>query len=171
MERAVSMPTISPDLLAGDAPRGDLHLRFALGSQGSYAFAATAVVEVVELGSDQLTAMPNTSPAIIGTFNLRGEIIWVLDLEYCLHGSLFLGGSTFPVIVIQDGEHQLGLAVNAIQGMTWVKAEEISEATPTSLGAALVPFVRGALGDELVILDPTAILRSQIWAKKPESLS
>jgi purine-binding chemotaxis protein CheW len=162
MENFVSMPTMSPDFLGEDAPRGDLHLRFELGGQSRFAFPASGVVEVVDLSTQQITALPNTSPALIGTFNLRGEIIWILDLEFCLQGSLFQNSTqTFPMIVIQEGEHLIGLAVHAIQGMVWLKSEEIVPST------SKLPFVCGQIEEgSVLILDPAMILTSQCWAQK-----
>ncbi|MBC7883168.1 MAG: chemotaxis protein CheW [Anaerolineae bacterium] len=167
MENFVSMPTISPDLLGEDAPRGDLHLRFELGGKARFAFPASGVVEVVELSTPQITALPNTSPALIGTFNLRGEIIWILDLEFCMQDSLFQNTTqTFPMIVIQEGEHLIGLAVYAIQGMVWLKTEEIAPSQSP------LPFVCGQIEEEeILILDPAAILTSQCWAQKTPLLT
>ncbi len=164
--------TLPPELPVGPDLKGDLHLRFELGGQRNvpgtiYAFPAAGVVEVVDLSVSQVTALPNTSPALVGTFNLRGEIIWILDTEYVLHNTFFNTNTTaFPVVVIQDGEHLLGLAVRSIQGMVWLKPEQI-ETVEIVHSPALKPFVRGQVEGHLLILDSTTILRSQCWAEKP----
>lgn len=148
------------------AREADLHLRFDLNSQPGLAFAAASVVEVVELNTSQVTTVPNASPTLVGTFNLRGEILWVLDLEYCLYRRLFRGsGTSFPVVVIRDGDYLLGLAVQTIQGMTWLDKYQVEAVRPETIPPALAPLVRGhSPAANLLILDAAAVFRARYWA-------
>jgi purine-binding chemotaxis protein CheW len=89
-----------PDFLSGtgqdqfrpelqlESPEGELHLRFFLPSRQEFALQATGIREVIELSPDRITPIPNTSPLLLGTLNLRGRLIWVADLGQ------FLGETT-----------------------------------------------------------------------------
>ncbi|MGA7954877.1 MAG: chemotaxis protein CheW [Gloeobacterales cyanobacterium] len=151
-------------------PRGDLYLRFGLSGEEQFAFAVTSVVEVVEIVPERITPMPNISSLILGTFNLRGEIIWILDLPQ-LHGQAMtdLVGPC-SVIVIQEGEGVLGLAVQAIQGMAWIDAEQIKddphEFLDGSLEEELAQHVQGKFYTEerpVILLAPGSIVNAKQW--------
>ncbi|MEM1392839.1 MAG: chemotaxis protein CheW, partial [Cyanobacteria bacterium P01_H01_bin.150] len=59
---------------------GELHLRFFIPSHQEFALPATGIKEVIELSPDRITPIPNASPLLLGTLNLRGRVIWVADL-------------------------------------------------------------------------------------------
>jgi purine-binding chemotaxis protein CheW len=148
-------------------PQGDLYLRFGLSGEEQFAFAATTVVEVVEILPEQITPMPNISSLLLGTFNLRGEIIWILDLRQ-LYGQTstdFIGPCS--VIVVQEGEGVLGLAVHAIQGMAWINAEQIEEMGNESLEEGLAQHIQGKFHTEdrpVILLAPGSIVTAKQWA-------
>ena len=150
-----------------DTPQGDLYLRFGLSGEEQFAFAATSVVEVVEILPEQITPMPNISSLLLGTFNLRGEIIWILDLRQ-LYGQAVtdLVGSC-AVIVIQEGEGVLGLAVQAIQGMAWIDADQIKDNSHESLEEGLAQHVQGKFYTEerpVILLASSSIVNAKQWA-------
>jgi twitching motility protein PilI len=148
-------------------PQGDLYLRFGLAGEEQFAFAATTVVEVVEILPEQITPMPNISSLLLGTFNLRGEIIWILDLRQ-LYGQAstdFIGPCS--VIVVQEGEGVLGLAVHAIQGMAWINAEQIEEMVNEFLEEGLAQHIQGKFHTEnqpVILLAPGSIVTAKQWA-------
>ena len=152
-------------------PHGDLYLRFGLSGEEQFAFAVTSVVEVVEILPEQITPMPNISSLLMGTFNLRGEIIWILDLRqlYGLAMTDLVGPCA--VIVIQEGEGVLGLAVQAIQGMAWIDADQIKgnphEFLDESLEEGLAQHVQGKFYTEerlVILLAPGSIINAKQWA-------
>jgi purine-binding chemotaxis protein CheW len=151
-------------------PQGDLYLRFGLSGEEQFAFAATSVVEVVEILPEQITPMPNISSLLLGTFNLRGEIIWILDLRQ-LYGQVTTDSAgPCSVIVIQEGDGVLGLAVHAIQGMAWINADQIQDESPESLESieeGLAQHVQGKFYTEekpVILLAPGSIVNAKQWA-------
>ena len=62
------------------ALEGELHLRFFLPSNEEFALPAIAIREVMQQPPDRITPIPNASPLLLGTINLRGQVIWVADL-------------------------------------------------------------------------------------------
>jgi purine-binding chemotaxis protein CheW len=148
-------------------PQGDLYLRFGLSGEEQFAFAATSVVEVVEILPEQITPMPNISSLLLGTFNLRGEIIWILDLRQLYGQTMTDMVGPCAVIVIQEGDGVLGLAVHAIQGMAWINADQIKDDAPASLEEGLARHVQGKFYTEekpVILLAPSSIVNATQWA-------
>lgn len=149
-----------------ERPEGELHLRFYLASCQELALSAMAIREVISAPPDRITPIPNTSPLLLGTLNLRGRVIWVADLGQ------FVGEATavntdraeIPIIAVEDQETIVGLAVEQIIGMEWLDVETIQ---PTA-ASDMAQYLRGEwlLGDRthhLRLLDQKAILRSNRW--------
>jgi twitching motility protein PilI len=104
----------------------------------------------------------------MGTFNLRGEILWLVDLSL-LFQNTYLAPMTgqCPVILVPDEETSVGLAVFNIRGMAWLDAQQIRNASAVAL-EGMRPFVRGSFDLEeapVLLLDPDAIIRSRPWTE------
>ncbi|BAZ66363.1 MAG: chemotaxis protein CheW [Pelatocladus maniniholoensis HA4357-MV3] len=171
-----------PDFLGGDgqdhfrpelqveSPEGELHLRFLIPSHQEFALPATGIREVIELSPDRITPIPNASPLLLGTLNLRGRVIWVADLGQFLGEATVLNTdrAEIPVIAIEEQDTIVGLAVEEIGGMDWLDVQHLL--TPTNVPDIMIPFLRGEwLLDTqnkqcLRLLDQTAILHSARWA-------
>ncbi|MCU0551987.1 MAG: chemotaxis protein CheW [Leptolyngbya sp. Prado105] len=172
----------SPDFLTGrgqdqapefqelESPEGELHLRFYTPSGTEFALPATGIREVLSPSPDRITPVPNVSPLLLGTLNVRGRVVWVADLGQFLGdaASLNTDRPEISVIAIEDQDIMLGLAVDRILGMEWLDIENV-QAT-TAAPDSVAPFLRGewVLDQEdnqcLRLLDQVAILRSARWA-------
>ena len=167
---AESSLDLSLDIQPLENPEGELHLRFYLASGEACAFPATGIAEVMQQTPDQIAPIPNASPLLLGTMNLRGKVIWVADLGQFLGdpGVLKTDRPTIPVIAIEEQEQILGLAISGIGEMDWLNVEQLSISYLPSDGMA--PFVQAQwqpeLENDLVVnlLDPAKILRSAGWA-------
>lgn len=161
---------IAPDHQELQTPEGELHLRFYLPSQDEFALSAVSIREVMQQPLDRITPIPNASPLLLGTINLRGQVIWVADLGQ------FLGDNTrlntdraeIPVIAIEEQETILGLAVEGLGDMEWLDLDKLGSAA--SIPDQIAPYVQGEwilsqeLKKTLRLLDHVAILRSARWA-------
>lgn len=153
-----------------ESPEGELHLRFYIPSHQEFALPAMGIREVLELSPERITPIPNASPLLLGTLNLRGRVIWVADLGQ------FLGEVTplntdraeIPVIAVEEQDTIVGLAVEQIGGMDWLDIQHLVAAN--NVPDTMAPFLRGewlldAQNNQcLRLLDPMAILRSARWA-------
>jgi len=152
------------------SPEGELHLRFYVASGHELALPAIGIREVLSPSPDRITPIPNTSPLLLGTLNFRGQAAWVADLGQFLGVSepLNTDCSEIPVIMVEDQDIIVGLAIERIVGMDWLKADEAQACKNASDNMA--PFLRGEwLVDEVAnrwlhLLDPITILRSARWA-------
>lgn len=172
----------SPDFLTGkgqdqapefqelESPEGELHLRFYVPSGNEFALPATGIKEVISKEPDRITSIPNASPLLLGTVNIRGRVIWVSDLGQFLGDAVMLNTdrSEISIIAIEDQDIMLGLAIDRIVGMAWLDIDQVQ--MPTNVPDSMAPFVRGEwlLDKEsnryLRLLDQVAILRSARWA-------
>jgi purine-binding chemotaxis protein CheW len=161
---------LSLDIQPLENPEGELHLRFYLPSGEACAFPATGIAEVMQQTPDQIAPIPNASPLLLGTINLRGKVIWVADLGQFLGDKVALKTDrpTIPVIAIEEQEQILGLAISSIGEMDWLDVEQLGISHPPS--DTMAPFVQAQWQPELEnslivnLLDPVKILRSARWA-------
>jgi purine-binding chemotaxis protein CheW len=153
-----------------ESPEGELHLRFLIASGGEFALPAIGIREVMAPPPDRITPMPNVSPLLLGTLNVRGRVIWVADLGRFLGDTIPLNTDRpeVPVIAVEDQEIMLGLAVDQIGSMDWLDLDDLQ--LSTNVQDSMAPFLRGEwLVDQTTeqcvrLLDQTAILRSARWA-------
>lgn len=151
-------------------PEGELYLRFYLSSGDEFALPATGIREVIEAGAEEITPIPNVSPFLLGTLNLRGRVIWVADLGQLLGdpNPLKTDRSEISVIAAEESDIILGLAVDKIGDTDWLDVKSLSE--PTEVTESMQPFLLGewVFGEEsqkiLRLLDQGAILRPKHWA-------
>jgi len=159
----------SPEFQELDSPEGELHLRFHTPSGDEFALPATGIKEVLSPSPDRITPVPNVSPLLLGTLNVRGRVVWVADLGQFLGDSSVLNTDRpeIQVIAVEDQDLMLGLAVDRILEMQWLDVEELQ--IPSNIPDGVAPFIRGewVLDRDhqrfLRLLDQ-AILRSARWA-------
>ena len=153
-----------------ESPETELCLRFYIPLDQEFAILATGIREVIELSPDKITLIPNASALLLGTLNLRGRVIWVADLGQFLREATALNTnrSEIPVVVIEEQDTIVGLAVEKIGAMEWLDVKHLVE--PTHVSDTMAPFLRGEWILEaqknqcLRLLDQSAILRSTRWA-------
>jgi purine-binding chemotaxis protein CheW len=172
----------NPDFLTGtgqdqasefqelESPEGELHLRFFVPSGNEFALPATGIKEVLSKSPDQITAIPNASPLLLGTINFRGRVIWVSDLGQFLGDAVMLNTdrSEIPIIAVEDQDTLLGLAIERLGEMDWLDVDQVQ--LPTNVPDSMGPFLRGEWvldkdsNQVLRLLNQEAILRSARWA-------
>jgi purine-binding chemotaxis protein CheW len=159
-----------PEMQELETPEGELHLRFFLPSGDEMALPALGIREAIFQPPDRITPIPNVSPLLLGTLNLRGRVIWVADLGQ------FLGDPTplntdrteLHVIAVEAQDTILGLAVDRVGETGWLSLDDLT--MPSEISDTMAPFVRGEwIADpetdrRLRLLDQVSILRSARWA-------
>ncbi len=151
-------------------PEGEQHLRFYLPSGNEFALLATDIREVIYKSPEGITAIPNVSPLLLGTINVRGRVIWVADLAQFLGDPIPVNTDQpeIKIIAVEDQDTILGLAVERIVGMQWLDENKLK--MPTDVADGMAPFLRGEWifddkGEQVLrLLDQEAIIRSARWA-------
>jgi twitching motility protein PilI len=149
-----------------EAPEGELHLRFYVSSGEEFALPAIGIREVLEYPPDRINPMPNVSPLLLGTINIRGRVVWVGDLGQFLGETALSTMSDVSIIAIEEGNTVLGLAIERIGGMAWLSPQQLS--APRSAPDRMASFIKGEWlledGSSLKLLDQVSILNSPQWA-------
>jgi purine-binding chemotaxis protein CheW len=151
---------------------GELCLRFDVPSGNEFALPASGVREVMSVYLDRITPIPNASPFFLGTYNWRGQVIWVADLGQFLGDQILVNTdrNEVSVLIVEEQELIMGFAVHTVANTEWLDINQIVTGLENQqIPAAMSDFVKGVYtttGDdprELRLLDRVAILRSARW--------
>ena len=159
---------------------GQQFLRFHLVPDTTALLPVHQMTEVLTMGISEIVPIPHMPAWVMGVYNWRGEILWMVDLGHLVglaplhqHG---VSRSTYTAIVIRGGQQvlskragsqmtggkMLGLVVNRVEDMEWCNPDLIQSPPPSAVAAESVPFLRGywlkANGDILVVLDGGSII-------------
>jgi purine-binding chemotaxis protein CheW len=96
----------------------------------AYALEILRVQEV--LGSVQIEPVPGAPAAVLGVINLRGRIVPVVDVQYCL--GYGMANQAASVIVVDSQGESLGLRVEGITEIHSIPAAAI-QPVPAASGA------------------------------------
>lgn len=128
---------------------------FRLGAT-AYAVPVGQVREVAML--PRVTPVPRMPAQVRGVANLRGLLLPVVDPAALLgHAATPLAAVT-PTVVLRHGAQDVGLAVDAIDGLLPM---DLMIATPDGLPAEVAPLAEGAFlsaGRPVVLLDAARLL-------------
>jgi purine-binding chemotaxis protein CheW len=161
---------INTGLEIKEDPQGELYLKFYLASGRQLALSALGIREVMQQSPSKITAIPNTSPLLLGTMNFRGQIIWVVDLGQFLGDSGLLNTERpeIPIIAVELQEVLLGLAIEKLGPTDWLEPERLE--AYRNEGGAIDAFIQGIwkLGGEsssiLHLLNLSSVFESSQWA-------
>lgn len=144
---------------------GDSYLKFQFGQQTPAVLSMNRASEVIVLPVERLTPMPNMPPYVMGLFNRRSRVLWLVDLAQML--SLPRAEPNvqhYNVVIIRNESATFGVIVQAVEGVVRLLPDSIHSPLG-QVSAALVPYLRGCLLQEqeiLLVLDAEAILRSPL---------
>jgi purine-binding chemotaxis protein CheW len=147
---------------------GELCLSFYVPSGRKFALPAFGVREVISTLADRITPIPNVSPCLLGTFNWRGQVIWIADLGQFLGDALLVNVDRGEVslLVVEEQETVMGFAISSVADTEWLKVHQMAPSQDIPEGTA--SFIKGAYslgeGKFLHLLDQVAILSSVRWA-------
>jgi positive phototaxis protein PixI len=142
------------------------YLRFQINT-GVYGMLPTQqLTEISNLSLSQVVPIPDTLPEVIGVYNWRGEILWVMDLGYWLgfdplHTESF-GKGQLNVMIIHHQGQRLGLGIKSVDQMIWCDAQQIRPAsqmqtTPT-LTQCLCGYWSAPTGEVVLALDGGTVI-------------
>jgi positive phototaxis protein PixI len=114
-------------------------LRFQLQSDLMALMEIELVTELVNIPSDRIVPMPHLPPAVMGIYNWRGEILWIVHLA-TLIGANRPGGrsrSLQPTMILSSGvtpedrlQKTVGLVVDELDEIEWFDLDAIESPIP-----------------------------------------
>lgn len=143
---------------------GDIFLQFQLDDLNNAAVPMLQTQEAIILPAGRVSVIPNLPSAVLGLFNRRSNLIWLIDLPKIL-GLKPLDRHThsYDVILLKVGQASLAVAVKSIQGVIRFKKEEIISPIG-NVNSAFVPYLSGWILQErelILVLDPELIINSK----------
>lgn len=126
------------------------------------------IAEIITVERQEICPLPGLPQGVIGVLNLRGQLIWVMDLRL-VQGQTERRGRPNPqekltIVLLQIATGQIGCFVATLMGITTCDLTEL-----TTLDAPLLrekyPFCTGQLAlanDNRGILLDTALLLSHL---------
>ncbi len=151
-------------------------LRFQLVPDTTLLLPVGQLTEVITIPLGQIVPIPQMPTWVLGVYNWRGEILWMIDLGALLGLTPWHQQSQvtpiYRTIVLHSGGYSkgtakahrqhLGAVVNRVDDIEWCNPNEIQSPPGSAITPSLAPFLRGywlpPQGDMLVVLDGEAIL-------------
>lgn len=157
---------------------GDLEqfLRFHLVPDTTVMLPVAQLTEVLTIPVGQIVPIPHMPVWVMGVYNWRGEILWMIDLGQLLGLTPWyqqaMTGSFYRALVLHsvgsEGTNTkirgqlLGLVVSQVEDIEWCNRSEIQSPPSSAITPSLAPFLRGYWlkdnGDMVITLDGEAIL-------------
>ena len=164
------LDTANLDLLFSEASAPDLKqkfLRFQVCPQNTALLAVDQIAAVVPLNISDILPVPQMPECVLGLYNWRGEMLWLVDLS-CQLGflSLFTSNATFSTsmaIVVQVEGQSLGFVVRQVYDIERYEPQQIQASISELLPSQLLPFVQGSLdSDQTIVLNASALLQAPV---------
>lgn len=169
-----SSSQLNPSLLfpVADAEQTatDQFLRFHLVPKTTGLLSVSQLSEVLTVNTRQVIPIPKLPPCVMGVYNWRGEILWVVDLGNLIGltplAEQSLVSPSLPLLILrgkdQAGNRQaLGLIVNRVESLIRINPDQIQSPPESTFTAELARILRGywltPAGEMLMVLSGAAI--------------
>jgi twitching motility protein PilI len=154
------LPILSKKLAVGDP-----FLKVQLDNHTAAVVPMQQTQEAIVIPTPRISVIPNLPSPILGLFNRRSNLFWVVDLPEILGLTpLDRHRSSYDVVLLQDAETPLAVAVQSIRGVIRFPHAEIKSPIG-NFNPAFTPFLRGWILQEkelVLVLDPEAIVNAQV---------
>ncbi len=130
---------------------------FRLGGE-RFAIEARFVHEMIHL--EHITPIPDAPDFLLGTTNLRGEVLAVLDVRGFFGASRTTADIASAALVLGEARIEFALIADEVEEVATFRTTDFFDATSafSSIGR---DWVRGASNSALILLDAKALLNDQ----------
>ena len=163
---------ISPNNKSGKL---DQFLRFHLPPDMTAVVPVEQLSAILKVPLSQITPIPHLPAWVMGVYNWRGEILWLIDLGDLVGLTPWQQQETrsaMASVVVLDAcqksdtapseQLMLGLLVKRVEDIEWLNTDQLQSPSSSMITDALAPFLCGywlsSEGDMLTLLDGDAIL-------------
>ena len=153
--------TLMPE---SDSDTGAVAVLAVLAGDEAYGFPLSSVREI--LVPPPLTEVPRAPQHVLGVITVRGQIITVIDLPKMLHLEAEQNDPFERILLIDNGEELIGIAVNRVIQVYRMEPDQIEYASAMSaefseyvVGVGRVPSDSSTEAEDMFILiDPVSLL-------------
>ncbi|MCY7335985.1 MAG: chemotaxis protein CheW [Chamaesiphon sp.] len=144
---------------------GEMFLRFQLDSQTSAVVPMLQTQEAIVLPAGRVSVIPNLPSPVLGLFNRRNTLLWLVDLPEILGlEPIDRHAHSYDIALLKVNQIPLAVAVRSIQGVVRFAPEQI-QSPIGSFNPAFTPYLRGWILQErelVLVLDPEAIIQNKV---------
>jgi positive phototaxis protein PixI len=144
---------------------GEMFLRLQLDDRTTAVVPMLQIQEAIVLPVSRVSVLPNLPSPVIGLFNRRSSLFWLVDLPEIMGLEPIDRRHirSYDLALLKVNDTSLAIAVRSILGVIRFEPAEIST-TMTDLNPALIPYLSGWITREqasILVLDPVAIINAQ----------
>jgi positive phototaxis protein PixI len=150
-------------------------LRFFLVPDTTLLLPVQQLTEVLTIPIGTIVPIPHLPPWVMGVYNWRGKILWMLDLGHLLglipwHQQQ-INSENYTAIVLESANNSdsestekkvLGAIVNRIEEIEWCSVSKLQSPPANTVNSSLLPFLQGYWlkdnGEMLIVIDGEAII-------------
>jgi positive phototaxis protein PixI len=142
----------------------EMFLRFKLDNQTTAVVPMQQTQEALVLPAERVSVVPNLPASVLGLFNRRSSLLWLVDLPQLLGlEPIDRYAHSYDLVLLKVGEIPLAVAVKAIQGVVRFSSDDIKSPIG-SFNPEFTPYLRGWILREqelVLVLDPEAIINAR----------
>jgi positive phototaxis protein PixI len=146
---------------------GDMYLRLKLDEQTYAVVPMLQTQEAIVLPAGRISVIPNLPSPVMGLFNRRSKLLWLVDLPEILGlEPIDRHLHSYDIALLKVGQTPLAVAVRSIQGVTRFERDRI-ESPIGSFNPAFTPYLQGWILQEkelILVLEPEAIINTKVLA-------
>ncbi len=150
-------PLLSTELLQRKNEENQF-LRFGLEPDTKVMLPIEQITEVLKIPVGNIVPIPEMSPWVMGIYNWRGEILWMLDLGHLIglnswyetginvthYNALVLSKDNYKNAKAKAREKtSLGLIISQVEDIEWCNSDAIQSPPASAISNELAPFLRG----------------------------
>lgn len=151
-------------------------LRFSLEPDTKLMLPIKQITEVLKIAVGNIIPIPEMPAWVMGVYNWRGEILWMLDLGHLIGLNSWyetgINSTTYNALVLSEHNYQnskakkikqtsLGLIITQVEDIEWCNPDRIQSPPATTISAELASFLRGywlkSNGETIWTLDSSTI--------------
>ena len=147
-------------------PTSSQFLSFFLTSDIQAMLPTEELGEIIKIDPSQIVPVFDLSPAIMGVYNHRGEVLWVVDLALLLELEPLYKQNyyqSYNVLLINKQDKILGLAIRQVGHLVLCKKGQIRHTTrqeiTSKLSFCLVGEKRNTQGNTILALEGDKIVQ------------
>lgn len=160
-------PVATIQAINASLEEGEKFLRFQLGAEGIALLPLNIIKQVMQVSVAEILPVPQMPGCVLGIYNWRGEMLWLVDIGQLLGFSPLSGSENVMAIAIQIQDKTLGLVVRQINDIERHQLDQINVPSIGLFAPELMPYLQGYLiganQEVLMVLNGEAIANAPLW--------
>ncbi|MDD1457081.1 chemotaxis protein CheW, partial [Dolichospermum sp. ST_sed7] len=144
---------------------------FSLGVNDTAVIPLEQITEVVQIPLTEICGVPQMPNCVVGIYNWRGEMLWLVDLEEMLGYPPLLQGSNLlskiMALVLEHEGKYLGILIRQLIDIDGLDTQEMKQASGKVFYPEMTPFLQGYFindSEQMIFnLNASAMLQNSMW--------